>query len=136
MCLFFGCFGITVEIFFTAISNLLNHTPLWGEPLWSLTGKTYVWMFPIYTLIPIAGGFLIDLFRKYPLLLRLLLYTSIIFIVEFITGFLLDQFTGKCPWEYTSGWHVMGYIRLDFAPAWMFFSFLIENLYRYLDKRL
>ena len=46
-----------------------------------------------------------------------------------------SQITGKCPWEYTTGWHIMGYIRLDFTPAWMFFSFIIERLYWMIDKR-
>ena len=56
LCLFFGCFGMTFEIFFVAFSNIIMNTPLWDEPLWSLTGKTYVWMFPIYILIPVAMG--------------------------------------------------------------------------------
>lgn len=134
--LFFGCFGITCEIFFVAFTNLFNQIPLWNEPLWSLTGKSYVWMFPIYALIPILGGYIMEKCKKYPVLSRLLIYSSIIYIVEFASGFLLDQITGKCPWEYTTGWHIMGYIRLDFLPAWMAFSFVIERLYFYLQRNL
>ena len=136
MCLFFGCFGMASEICFVAFGNLVSGTSLWNEPLWSLTGKTYVWMFPIYMLIPLIGGRLFKMMLKYPLLTRLITYTAIIFSVEFAAGFLLDEFTGKCPWEYTAGWEVMGYIRLDFAPAWMAFSFIVEYLFRYLEDRL
>jgi hypothetical protein len=117
MLLFFGCLGICTEIFFVAFMNLINNEPFCNEPLWSLTGKTYVWMFPIYALIPILGGLLFRYFRPYPLLLRLLGYTLLIFTVESIAGFLLDQLTGKCPWEYTKGWHIMGYIQLEYTPA-------------------
>jgi uncharacterized membrane protein len=87
-------------------------------------------------LIPIIGGVVIDRVQKYPLIARLLIYSTFIFVIEFISGFILEQITGKCPWEYTSGWQVMGYIRLDYLPSWMFFSYLIERLYLYLNKRL
>lgn len=136
MLLFFGCFGMSTEIFFVAINNLIFNTPLWDEPLWSLTGKTYVWMLPIYMLIPVVGGKMMKALKSYPLLLRLLLYALAIFFVEFVSGFILEQITGKCPWKYTDGWNVCGYIKLEFLPAWMFFAFLIERLYFYLDENL
>jgi uncharacterized membrane protein len=50
-----------------------------------------------------------------------------IFVVEFITGFILDKFTGHCPWQYMSRWNIMGYIRLDYLPAWMCFAYIIER---------
>lgn len=137
MMLFFGCFGMTAEIFFTAITHALVGTSvIEGDPIMSLTGKTYVWMFPIYILIPIIGGFLFDKMRPYFWFLRIFVYALIIFIVEFISGFLLDQITGKCPWEYTTGLQVMGYIRLDYLPAWMFFAFWVEYFYNYMNDRL
>ncbi|MFN4122440.1 MAG: putative ABC transporter permease [Flavobacteriales bacterium] len=49
----------------------------------------------------------------------------VIFAIEFILGWLLDQLAGKCPWEYQEGWHVAGYIRLDFAPAWFVFAWMV-----------
>ena len=134
--LFFACFGMTCEILFVAFMNLVNQTPLFGQPLWSLTGKTYVWMFPIYALIPILGKILFEKLVKYPMLVRAIVYAALIFMVEFFSGFLLEAITGKCPWEYTTGWHIMGYIRLDFTPAWMVFSIALESLYKYLERHL
>lgn len=134
--LFFGCFGMATEIFFVAFTNLFTGQPLWDEPLWSLTGKTYVWMFPIYALIPLAGRYLMLPLANRPLWLRLLIYTAAILSVEFVSGWLLDLITGSCPWEYTTGWHVMGYIRLDYAPAWAFFAWLVERLFMYLYEEL
>ena len=136
ICLFFGCFGIACEIFFVAFTNLFNNTPFCNEPIWSLTGKTYVWMFPIYILIPLAMGPIIKFLKERPLVLRLIIYVLGIYIVEFSTGFLLELITGKCPWEYTSGWHIMGYIRLDYFPSWLAFAFIIEYLYLYIDKKI
>ncbi|HHZ65412.1 TPA: hypothetical protein EYO57_10695 [Candidatus Poribacteria bacterium] len=135
MILFFGCFGMTSEIFFVALTHAVNGEGIYNEPVWSLTGKTYVWMFPIYTLIPLIAGPLFQKVGSLHAILRVLIYTTLIFTVEFTSGFLLDQLTGKCPWEYTTGWHVMGYIRLDFTPAWMFFSFIVEWLYKLIDRR-
>jgi len=134
--LFFGCFGITCEIFFVAFTHLITQTQLYSEPIWSLTGKSYVWMFPIYALIPVLGGPIIKRCQPHPLILRLFIYITVIYTIEFASGFTLEQLTGKCPWEYTSGWQIMGYIRLDYIPAWMAFSFLIEHLYFFLDKKL
>jgi uncharacterized membrane protein len=136
LCLFFACFGATTEVFFVAITNLINQSPYCNEPLWSLTGKTYVWMLLIYALIPVIVSPIIEKISAWNLLFRLLFYTILILIVEFVAGFTLEQLTGKCPWEYTTGWHFMGYIRLDYIPAWMFFSFLIEYLYLFIDKSL
>ena len=134
--LFFGCLGITCEIFMVAFSNLITGTQLFNEPIWSLTGKSYVWMFPIYALIPVLGGPIMKKCKALPLIIRLIIYAGVIYSVEFSSGFLLEQFTGKCPWEYTSGWHVMGYIRLDYIPVWMAFAYLVESLYFFLDKKL
>lgn len=134
--LFFGCLGITCEIFMVAFSNLIKGAQLFHEPIWSLTGKSYVWMFPIYALIPILGGPIMNKCKNLPLLIRLLIYAGVIYLIEFSSGFLLEQLTGKCPWEYTSGWHLMGYIRLDYIPFWMAFAYLAELLYVYLDKKL
>jgi len=135
-CIFFACLGITTEICFVAFTNLFNNTPFCGEPLWSLTGKTYVWMLPIYTLIPFFAGYLYHKIAHWQSVVRWTFYTALILSVEFVAGFILEQVTGQCPWEYTTGWHIMGYIRLDYIPAWFIFSFVVEYLYVYLDRNL
>jgi uncharacterized membrane protein len=130
----FACIGITTEIFFTAISSVVE-SMLNNEPIsWRLLGFSYIWMFPIYGLIAFLAPIVFGLLSKYPLILRLFLAAIVIFCVEFITGFLLDQLTGSCPWEYKHGYHVMGYIQLEYLPAWMLFVFMIEKIYKYLDK--
>jgi uncharacterized membrane protein len=130
----FGCVGITTEIFFTAISSvvesILNHEAI----NWCLLGFSYIWMFPIYGLISFLAQTVLGFLSKYPLFLRMFIAAIVIFIVEFISGFILDQLTGSCPWEYKHGYHVMGYIQLEYLPAWMLFVFMIEKIYTFLDK--
>lgn len=129
----FGCFGITVEIFFTAISDFVIAA---GEGVYNfrLMGQSYIWMFFIYGLIALLLPPIYSRLAKLPLLVRLLVYTLGIFTIEFITGFLLEQLTGRCPWKYQTGLHIMGYIRLDYAPAWMVFAWGMETYYLFLKK--
>lgn len=134
--LLFACIGITTEVVFTAFSNLvisiLENTPL----NWSLTGKTYVWMFFIYALIPFLFKLLNPIFFGKPYLFKVGLAVLIIYIVEFSSGMLLKLLLGACPWEYTTGMHVMGVIRLDYLPAWILFAALIISINQVLDDRI
>jgi hypothetical protein len=132
----FACVGITVEIFFTAFYGVAKSLTA-GEPInWSLTGKTYVWMFFIYASIPFFAKTILSKLDHLHLFLKAAIGVVIIFIVEFIAGWLLEIITGKCPWEYTEGWHIMGYIRLDYAFFWYIFALGVILLYQTLEKRL
>jgi uncharacterized membrane protein len=134
--IFFASLGVTTEVIFTAFSDLLNNEPLCGTARFSLAGSSYVWMVFIYALIPLFGHFIYERIKHYPLLSRLLLYLALVYLIEFTSGFLLQQLTGRCPWQYTSGWHIMGLIRLDYAPAWLVFCFILERLYIFINKKV
>jgi len=128
----FGCLGITTEIFFTAFSDVVKSIQKRKKIDYSLTGHSYAWMFGIYGLVAIFLPTGYELFAGLPLLLRLLVYALCIFVVEFITGWILELTTGKCPWHYDTEWAVKGYIRLDYLPFWMVFGFIIESVYLFL----
>ncbi len=132
---FFICLGITTEVFFTAIFEGLWD---WNERSIRLEGHTYVWMAPIYALIPLLFPIGIKLFGHWHILIRAFLYMIFIFIIEFISGFLLETITGYCPWDYTgkSKWEIMGYIRLDFFAFWMFFGIMVEKFYLFLQAKI
>ncbi len=134
MVITFACFGITIEVIFTAITSVINHEPLCGKPLVALAGYTYMWMLPIYAIIPVLAIAFYDKVKHIPIYLRLPLYVLIIYAIEFSSGWLLCNFTGYCPWNYTEGWHVMGFIRLDYFPAWLGFAWLVERLYLFMDS--
>lgn len=127
----FACLGITTEIFFTAIYHNID---LFPKLDWSLRGETYIWMFPIYGLAGIAFPLIFPLIERIPFLLRLVIYGIGILIVEFITGAWIDWWTGSCPWEYKEGWHIMGYIRIDYFPLWALFGGLVEKIMLYLQS--
>src|SRR3954465_7661108 len=116
MILFFICLGMTCEVFFTAFTALFTGNPVDNKPPIALAGITYVWMAFIYALIPILGVLFYDKVKHIPIYLRLPMYVLIIYIIEFTSGYILRLTTGSCPWEYTTGWQVMGLIRLDYFP--------------------
>lgn len=129
-----GTLGLSTEIVFTALVDVyhavMNHTPI----NWGLTGHSYIWMFFIYGVGAVLFPLVHKHLRGFQLLLRIFLVSLGIFAVEFITGFILDKVTGHCPWQYTSRWNIMGYIRLDYLPAWMGFAYLIERADELFEK--
>ena len=76
-------------------------------------------------------------FRRYcPLWLRAGFYVAAIFAVEFATGWLLQLWTGACPWDYGDGkFSVMGLIRLDYAPLWAILGLFFEQVTLFLAER-
>ena len=130
----FGCLGITVEIFFTAIMNNIGLYRDSESLDLALRGHSYIWMFPIYGSAAILFPPVIPLISNLNVLLRIAIYGLGIFGVEFLTGWLLDVFTGSCPWEYTSGYHVMGYIQLEYYPLWCLFGLMVERIYLLISK--
>jgi uncharacterized membrane protein len=125
----FATFGVTSEIVFTALVTSFNAVRAKQKIDWSLYGYSYIWMVPIYGSIAFLGPLIIEPLQALPLLARLLIYTAVIFVVEYVTGWIIRKMTGRCPWHYDKGWQIHNLIRLDFTPSWMFFSWLVEFLY-------
>lgn len=129
-----GTLGLSTEIFFTAFADLY-HSIAAHKPIdWGLGGNSYVWMFFIYGLGSVIFPLGHKHLRGFHLLLRIFLVALGIFAVEFTTGAILDKITGHCPWQYSGRWSILGYIRLDYLPAWMIFAYLIERADELFDK--
>lgn len=134
--LIFACIGITTEVVFTSISSvataLFEMTPV----NWALTGKTYIWMFFIYALTPFLFKLFYPFFGHFSLIIKAFIAVLVIYIIEFASGALLELTIGQCPWKYTEGFHLMGFIRLDYFPFWFVFAVLIVSIYELLDERI
>lgn len=138
---FFGCFGIAAEIFFTAVFGYHSETTgilgvIKGAQDsgidWRLMGGSYVWMFPIYGLSGWLFPVIMRLIIKYPIPVRMTVYMAGIYLVELISGWLLDMLIGSCPWDY-KGPHIFKYINPPHAPAWMLMGFGIEKIIHFFD---
>lgn len=120
--LIYGFTGWCIEVFWTGLGSFLS-----GDI--KLQGWTYIWMFPIYGLAIFLEP-VHDRLRHLPAVLRGGVYTVLIFLIEYSTGWLLKILTGVCPWDYSgTPFSVHGFIRFDFAPAWFAAGLLFEKLH-------
>ncbi len=114
-----GLIGWCMEILFTAAGALRRRD-------YTLKGNTSLWMFPIYG----CASFLAPLFRllhSKAIWIRGLVYTGLIFIMEFFSGTLLRK-KSLCPWNYSrSKWNIGKVIRLDYAPLWFLAGLFFEQ---------
>lgn len=124
-----ACLGMTTEIFFTAINDVID-----DKMGLQLKGFSYIWMFPIYGLAGILFPLILKVIGNWNVLLRMCVYATGIIVIEFITGWLLDVFTGACPWEYKTGWQILGYIRIDYFPLWAMFGLMVELALKFLMR--
>lgn len=115
-----GILGWAMEIFWTGLHSFRVRDP-------KLTGTSSLWMFPIYG----CAAFLAPLMRRlrrYAFWQRGLIYMSLIYLAEYISGSLLNQ-RGMCPWNYgRSPFQIREVIRLDFAPLWFLAGLLFERM--------
>ncbi len=122
----FACVGVTMEVVFTALGDLPKTKTL------RLMGYTYIWMLPIYALVPIFLMFLTPRLAGIILPFRIVIYTILLMIVEYISGWILRKTVGACPWEagyQGKRWAVHGLVRLDYAPVWALVCLIFERLY-------
>lgn len=115
----YGLMGWCLEVIFTGIAAAFQRDR-------SATATTYLWMFPIYAgtalALEQAQAAMVGVFW----LTRAVVYVAIIYLAELSTGWVLRRALGRCPWDYQSGFHLAGLIRLDYAPAWLLAAILFE----------
>ncbi|MDD3839624.1 MAG: hypothetical protein PHP06_03535 [Clostridia bacterium] len=124
----YGILGWLVEIVWTGMGSLLRGN-------WTLASHTYLWMLPVYGsavfLEPIHNRI-----RRHPWISRGILWMGVILVIEYVSGWLIQQVIGVCPWDYSNNtnFSVNGFIRLDYAPAWFIAGLLFEHVHDYISK--
>ncbi|MDK2824456.1 MAG: hypothetical protein PWQ67_2280 [Clostridia bacterium] len=127
--LFYGTLGWIIEVVWTGLGSLL-------QGRWTLDSHTYLWMFPIYGLA-VFLEIVHEEIRDYKWWARGLIYMSLIFAVEYSTGYLLHILVGKCPWDYSGHmFSLNGYIRLDYAPVWFATGLLFEQVHDQIVEKM
>ena len=118
----YGLGGWCGEIFYTALTESLSK----GD--WRLTGTTYLWMFPIYGLIAPLYEPVHDLIRDLSLPGRALIWALGFTLVEWVTGWLIAQLIGRCPWDYSDRrWAINPYF-----PVWAVVGLALEPVHDFL----
>jgi len=126
---FYGILGWILEVLWTGLGSF-------AQGKWALESHTYLWMFPIYGLAVFLEPVHNEI-RDYKWWARGLIYMSLIFAIEYSTGYLLDAIVGVCPWDYSGNtFSFQGYIRLDYAPVWFAAGLLFEQVHDHVVKAI
>ncbi|MCD8197694.1 MAG: putative ABC transporter permease [Lachnospiraceae bacterium] len=117
-----GIFGWTMELLWSGLHAFRVRDM-------KLTGKSSLWMFPIYGSASLLAPAMRRLKRKGKNVMeRGLIYMSCIYAVEFVSGMWLKR-RDMCPWDYSkSPRHYKGVVRLDYAPAWFLVGLAFERM--------
>jgi uncharacterized membrane protein len=129
----YGFCGWIVEVLFTGFHSAIIEGDI------KATGKTYLYMHPIYGIACLGFEWFryLLVLASFPLVARIFVYLVVIYFTEYVSGWLLKKITGNCPWEYTGKkWAIHGLIRLDYAPFWFILCFFIEPMQAWLSKML
>jgi len=120
--LFWGMFGIVLEVCFTALLKLFKEKKL------DLTGHVSFWMFPVYA-IGLTYGFDIIEYLIPWVELRYILYPFWIWAIEFVIGYPLLKI-GIRLWDYRywpgSLFQWKGIISYAHFPLWILFGIIVE----------
>lgn len=123
-----GFLGVGVEIIYTSVNDHIRKRTL-GIIDWTFQGHSSLWMFPIYGSLAIFFPLAYHIVSGWFLPLRYGFYAAGIMAFEYWAGYALHRYIGVRPWQYTNGWHLDGYVRLDYFPLWMMFGAFIEWVY-------
>ena len=118
---FWGVFGLMVELCFTALRELVRNKQL------SLIGHTSIWMFPIYA-FGLSYGFDFIMYIIPDTTIRYLTYPLWVWAVELAVGIPTAN-RGVRLWDYRylSNWlHWRGIISFAHYPLWIGLGALVE----------
>lgn len=115
-----------MEVAWTGLGRFFLHGDV------KMKAQTYIWMFFIYGL-----GILLEplhqKIRNKPVIVRGVIYTILLFSIEYLTGSILKLCIGVCPWNYgKNSLSINGIIELDFIPVWFIVGLLFEKVHDYI----
>ncbi|MEA2015192.1 MAG: hypothetical protein U9O59_00485 [Actinomycetota bacterium] len=84
----------------------------------------------LYGIWGVIIGPLYRLIYFMPFAVRGFIYVAVIFIGEFIYGYILKLTIKKCPWEYKGRWALLGVVNILYLPFWLIFGYISELIYR------
>jgi uncharacterized membrane protein len=120
----YGLGGWCGEIIVTALTESLPDRD------WRLTGRSYLWMFPIYGSLVFLYEPVHDLIRDMLWPIRAVIWSLGFTTVELLTGWLIARIIGSCPWDYSSKrWAINPYIRWDYFPVWAAIGLGLEQVH-------
>jgi len=98
-----------------------------------LKGETYLWMLPVYAVVPSIYIFVQSTFPDINWVVKGLVYMLAFYLLEFIAGLLIKALVGVSPWNYkTYRFHYKEVICLEYAPVWFIYGIVGEKYFEFL----
>jgi uncharacterized membrane protein len=119
--------GITMEVIATSIMDFVKSR----DP--RLKGETYLWMLPIYAVVPFIFYFVTTYFGESSWILKGLIYMAAFYLLELVSGLIIKALVGVSPWNYKDyRFHYKEVICLEYAPVWFIYGIVGEMYYVFL----
>jgi len=120
----YGLGGIALEVIYTSLAESVTSRD------WTLKGRSYLWMLPVYGLIVFLYEPAHDLIRAYPWLARAAIWSLGFTAVEFAAGLLIQKVVGQVPWDYSEKrFAINSLIRWDFFILWAVVGLALEPIH-------
>lgn len=119
--------GITMEVIATSIMDYFTLR----DP--RMKGETYLWMIPIYAVVPYIYLFVTSTFTDLHLSVKGLVYMLAFYLLELIAGLIIKFLVGVSPWDYSAKrFNFKGVICLDYGIVWYIYGIIGEMYYEFL----
>ena len=119
--------GITMEVIATSIMDFIKNR----DP--RLKGETYLWMLPIYAVVPNIYFLVTSTFGELGWIVKGFIYMAAFYLLELIAGLLIKALVGVSPWNYKNyRYNFKEVICLEYAPVWFIYGVVGELYYEFL----
>ena len=119
--------GITLEIVATSIMDFIKYR----DP--RLKGESYLWMLPVYAVVPYIYMFVTSTFKNYGWMMKGFIYMISFYFLELMAGLIIKRLVGVSPWNYKNyRFHFKEVICLEYAPVWFIYGVVGEMYYEFL----
>ena len=119
--------GVTMEVICTSIMDFIKDK----DP--RLKGETYLWMLPIYAVVPFIYEFVQGVLPEISWWQKGFVYMLAFYLLELVGGLIIKALVGVSPWNYKNyRFHFKEVICLEYAPVWFIYGIVGEMYYEFL----
>ena len=98
-----------------------------------LKGETYLWMLPVYAVVPYIYLFVTSTFKDSGWIVKGFIYMIAFYLLELMAGLIIKALVGVSPWNYKDyRFHFKEVICLEYAPVWFIYGVVGERYYEFL----
>ena len=98
-----------------------------------LKGETYLWMLPIYAVVPYIYFFVTSTFEESGWIAKGFIYMAAFYLLELVAGLIIKALVGVSPWNYKNyRFNFKEVICLEYAPVWFIYGVVGELYYEFL----